>query len=84
MPDEKDDKDFDSTPTPAASPEAKRRRSSQSVEALVKCPSCEGDARRECDFCINPTTKLNTRWVTREMADAWIAAHKPTPVVPKP
>jgi hypothetical protein len=82
VPDDSDKPDSDLTPT--ASPEAKRRRSSQNMAALVKCPACNSDARVDCDLCINETTGLNTRFVTSEKAAEWLQSNRPTPVVPKP
>jgi hypothetical protein len=65
-----DDKDPDSTPTPAQTPDAKRR-SSQTLPAVVKCPACMGDVRIDCAYCFNELVGGSTRYVSQEKALAY-------------
>lgn len=64
--------------TPVESPDARRRRSSQSMRPPVKCPKCKGDARVECELCFNPTIGGCTRYVDEAKAIAWSMEHGDT------
>ena len=76
-----DDKDPvpDSTPTPAETPEARRKSSGALRPGLVQCPACKGDLRQDCDLCWNDELNSCTRWVSVDRAIAWTIGEESKP-----
>jgi hypothetical protein len=73
--------------TPVEAPDARRRRTSQTVPKPEPCPNCNPSNRRDhridhCDCCFNETVGGCTRYVDPQRAKDWRAQHADTDPAP--